>query len=196
MTGRVSRVVHADSLADRATEGKACRLREPTKSGAACGLANGRPRILRYSSWNTFHGLSAELVAIPSMDLMKRPLTQQRDELAVGQRAGPNIRVQVDDTAARRPEPLVVAAELRPELPGEEQGIALGHRGKPAAGGGAGEDGYVEKPVTIVCPIDAVEQAILLLLVVAQRNAPGPESPDQDGSPWRRSRAGGGGGAP
>ena len=128
------------------------------------------------------------------MDLMKRPLTQQRDELAVGQRAGPDIRVQVDDTAARRPEPLVVAAELRPELPGEEQGIALGHRGKPAAGGGAGEDGYVEKPVTIVCPIDAVEQAILLLLVVAQEERSWAESPDQDGSPWRRSRAGGGGG--
>src|SRR5262249_35793291 len=103
---------------------------------------------------------------------MEGSLAQERDEQTVGQHAGTGVRIEVDQTTAWQAEPLVISAKLLPEPLRQEEGIALGQRGKPPAGGRTGEARDPEKAVAVVSPIDAVEQAVLLLLVVTERNAP------------------------
>src|ERR1022692_1218058 len=100
------------------------------------------------------------------MDLVKGCLAQKCNRLDVRELQRPRKGVEVDKAAAWALELFAKAAELLPQLAGNEKSVAFGNGLEPAGARRLGQDRDVEKAVPVFSPTAAFEKLVLGRLIV------------------------------
>src|SRR5688572_4012155 len=92
------------------------RLREGSRPDPHVLVVEGIPRA----------SAQARISRDTAVDLMEGSLSEERDELTVGQGAGADVGIEIYQAATGRAEFLIIPADFLPKLLRQEQCIALG----------------------------------------------------------------------